>query len=452
MLTGEIVWISFSTNPDYIVLTEDGLYKVIQEDTQSEAQVGEFITVKGTPRKNEVYATEVEMLEGEREGIEKAKIEAFLKKECKAFDFELLAEDEVMLKLVKPLKHAAEFMQKEIMRCTPVINRFHNDPDGATSGILLKNALLEFAKEKNPFYEAKWISSKQADSAIFEMKNVHDDVETAKDFCKKPVLSLVDHGANTESVHALEEAHKNGFKIMIIDHHPYAQEAKSLSQAFVSAREFGGGSIHCGGLLSYEFALALSGKADKKLAEIAMEGDKSTFFKGHLHETLALDYLVTKGKDLKKYEKVLADKHLVELNYLKATQAIKKAGEIAHENTTHVIAGRGKINLVYLKPLHKLTYPPKGTSVQEVHKHFEGKDYPVVTIGYDDERCIFRVNSYATFKANETIGKIRKEFGSATPSGGGHEKAASMRMQIPRSKEILERVVEEVKKELEGQE
>jgi len=71
------------------------------------------------------------------------------------------------------------------------------------------------------------------------------------------------------------------------------------------------------------------------------------------------------------------------------------------------------------------------------------KDENAVVIGYSEKFIIFRITDGAAkrVKANEIIEKIKSSAPDFVESGGGHERAASLKVRKGFEKEILEEIL-----------
>ena len=446
MFSGRIVYKSFSSNPDYFVLCGDGVRKLLQDATESDYAIGECVFFDGSAKGGEVSADAIRLAEENEEAKVAAEAELFLERTCRAFDVEPLVEDVAMRKMLPAIKTAAIYAQRKICEMAPIILRHDSDPDGICSALMFRKALRNFAAKINPHYPERFVIAKAADSPIYEMKNLTSDAETAADFAKKPLIALFDHGANVESERTVMSAKESGFELFFMDHHPYSDWTEKNADCFIDALQFGGTSSHCTGLLAWHLAKAICGTADENPAWWAMQADRSSFAKKETFpEPIAMDYLATKDTTLNQYEKIFADKHLIGLSYQKAVLLRRKALAKAQQSCKRLPMNGGELLLLEISGFTE-KYPPKGGFVQQLHELHEPEARKIVTIGHDRERVIFRANAAANeagFKANLLIEKIKSEFPNAIASGGGHERASSMRVREGFSTSlILERVIE----------
>ena len=66
-MRAQITYKSFATNPDYFVLCEKGVLRVVQDETISDYAVGEFIEIQGRRKADVLYADSIEPVAEEDE-------------------------------------------------------------------------------------------------------------------------------------------------------------------------------------------------------------------------------------------------------------------------------------------------------------------------------------------------------------------------------------------------
>ncbi|HLD76340.1 MAG TPA: hypothetical protein VI874_04935, partial [Candidatus Norongarragalinales archaeon] len=151
-----------------------------------------------------------------------------------------------------------------------------------------------------------------------------------------------------------------------------------------------------------------------------------------------LYYVAAKTWPLKKYGELLNNKAQVEYLYVRCLRLRQKALEnaIKHRRTEDF----GGVLVQWLDVSYLTAeYPPKGGVVQGLHEHFE-KEGSLVTVGYDKERVIFRLNGGARsagFAANAFIAELKNSPGIVA-SGGGHAAAASLRLKPGKLAAVLD--------------
>lgn len=450
---GKILFTTLSSNPDFIILTEEGYKQVKQYVSNINYPIGALIKVEGSEEKGVIFSNEVIEIKGKEALLLEKKLGSVLRKKCLVKKTKPLVDEEVIQKMSKLFEETAEFLMLKLLHLTPMIVRFHDDCDGVCSAELIKTALMEFAKREEIPLELlgrNFIQFKQADSAIYSLKEVEADLLDAQAWTKKPLLLMLDHGGNEESIPALNAVKEGNIPCAIIDHHPPAKKVNDYCELFCSPFAVGGGSEANAGLICYEVANSISGKAEERLAYYSMQTDKSPFaLKKEFPEAIAIDYLAVKAETLEEYEEIIYNQFKAMLLYRKAISAIQEATKQAVKELKIVNCGNGVIALTNLgKFTKKGSFPSKGKLLNEIHFK-QGEANAVVSIGYDSNTIMFRVNSKAHekgFKANELIEELKKE--GIIESGGGHERASSLKCKPELLKQCLERTLELAERKL----
>jgi len=446
-MIAKITYKSFASNPDYHVLCEKGVLKVVQDETTSDYAIGEFVEVQGRKKGDVLYADSIEPLAEEDE--EKAEKQATAWKDA-LLDIrkpDPLVDAPIFKTMTPAFAQAAMYLQGAVIEMKPILMRFDEDTDGITSALYIQSLIEHFVEKRGLPYPKTHFRAFQAEAPIFEHKHLQALQKEADDFARKPTILLLDHGASEESLHALQGAKADGFELMIVDHHPPSSKALEQYDVTVHPFQHGGDSSACTSTLAYSIA-ASTYAVRKDWAEFAMQGDKSPFaIKKDFKEPIVLDYIADKEYPLKKYGEILDDKRQIDLLYQRCLRLREKALQTAI--TKRRLQQVGPLLVQWLDIAYVTDdYPPRGGIVQGLHEHFE-KGPALVTVGYDDERVIFRVNQPALklgFAANAWIAELKK-LPHAISSGGGHPGAASMRLQPKKKDVVLQALEQRFKKE-----
>ncbi|MDP2718185.1 MAG: hypothetical protein Q8P02_05550, partial [Candidatus Micrarchaeota archaeon] len=219
-MRAKITYKSHASNPDYFVLCDQGVLRVVQEDTVSDFAIGEFVQVSGKTRAGVMHADAIFPVASEDEVAVSREADAWLSSLLSVQEPGVLVDSPVLRALSGTFKNAALFIQSAVAQMQPILVRFDDDADGITSALYL-HALVEHAvhAQKLP-YPKTFFRAFQSEAPIFEKKHLQHLEQEAADFAKKPLIVLLDHGGNPESVPALADAKKAGFSLMLVDHHP----------------------------------------------------------------------------------------------------------------------------------------------------------------------------------------------------------------------------------------
>ncbi|MEM4255607.1 MAG: DHH family phosphoesterase [Candidatus Norongarragalinales archaeon] len=441
MIAGRIVAKSMSNNPDYTLLTPSGWVQVKQESSESDFAIDELVEADS---ENASSVRKVENPDLER------KIELFLKENSKPKQAKLLVDDEAMRKFTPIVEKAVESVARKLLQLTPSLIRFNDDCDGISAGIIVKDAIAKFTVEKSVPYPPGFLKNKQCNSAVYDAVEASFDAErmdSSQFGGKKPLLFLLDFGANEESVDGLEAAKEN-FDVCVLDHHVYSENARRLANVFLNPLETGGTSSHTTGMVAFEFAQRLS-FAEKEFAFYSMESDKSVFWdKVERKQALVLDFLANQGISLDAYAKALESE--TQFHYAEATARLGACFEKALLSAkSEEISGAllASVNLEGVTA--KNEFPPKGKVLNKIQEKFEKQNPLAASVGFDSTTIQFRVSKALHakgFKATRIIDLLKKEF--AGISGGGHEQAAAMRFEKDYAKAVLEKTLESCRNEL----
>jgi RecJ-like exonuclease len=395
--------------------------------------LGDTITVKGEMQSRgdgfQVVARVVK-----KEGEERRKqIVSEIEKSVRVIENEPIIKTETMKKLMPHIFEVAKkiAIAKKLNRYA--ILRFHGDADGIVGGIALSSL---FNSQKI-----------QHNSAIYSVKDALADINSARNNFM-PLVVLVDFGANEESMEGLELLKADGIETIIIDHHPPASDVERYAYFLSPWKVDGeGASKHTAGYIAVEVARAL-GADLSGLVGASLAGDKSDILEIREEDrdrALVLDYLATYssfGNSLDFYREVLEKQALYESMLRQAKEKLESLKESVKAN----LKKREKEGLnIYLLNLDRIAtkgeFPSRGKITSIAYDMV--KEENAVVIGYSEKFIIFRISDEAVkkLKANEIIERIKSFAPDFVESGGGHEKAASLKVKKGFEKEILEEII-----------
>lgn len=362
----------------------------------------------------------------------------------------LLVEDEISKRMLADMGLAAKKLSEAAKKGRSVLVRFHCDADGITSGIALYNALrgarVTLAQNNSAVYEAK--------EAVRDLSGVLGQPNA--------LLVMADFGANGESREALSLIKAAGAEIMVIDHHPPANETVALISHFVSPHKegIGGTSDYTAGFLCSHIAkmAGANSEAMDSLAGISLIGDKSKFAPQNeqlLKKALVLDYLSSFGNFPNAgefYSKILSREALWMEFYSNAQEKIdqirEKAGALCKKSVEN---GAG----IVIVPLEKLApysqgfeFPSKGKACGIAFEALREEGKPFVAIGHSKKTVNFRASREAVakgFSARKIISQIKNELPNCIEAGGGHDAAASMKIRDECEAIVLEAALKKTK-------
>lgn len=461
-LEGLIIVKTLGSNPSYWLLSPQGEYFLVKQSAvQTDYPVGGTIAVEGSEAEDRGQrVVEADSIQPESKETEK-RVKAWVEKNsAPRAGVQPLIDDAVTHKLEPLFEKAAREIAKSVLTLTPIAVRFHDDADGVASALAFRHAVFALAAQKKAPFQKNFFRS-SADS-FYEEQDLRDDFEWVRGFPeKKPLLLIADHASNEESAPLLAQA-KSEMRVIVVDHHPPAQEFSKYVDLFVSAFAFSGdvsNSDYNAGLLSCEIARLITPHSEEKQLELlafaSMHSDHSRLAlpaRG-VDEALALEFLSSGKIDLQEVYVDFFDARKRVFAFKKAAARLKQMRDAARKTTRIVEAGKFLIQVVKLSSfVSKGVFPQKAKCVNVLHDDAEARyGKPLVTIGFTEDAASFRVSQSAHalgFKANDFIAFMLKEMPHAIESGGGHDRASAMRFKKEFSARVVERTVEELKRVL----
>jgi len=344
--------------------------------------------------------------------------------------------------LKEPMEKVAKKLiaAKELNRY--IMLRFHGDADGIAGALVLRKILRFRGYQQN--------------SAVYSPREAVNDIGTLNHE-NRPILILLDFGANTESIDGLKLLNAAGIETIIIDHHPFDKKVKEYSKTVLTPWDVDGledPSKYTAGYLSAEIANMCGAENASDYAKIACAGDKSNVAEPGEKDrktALVLDYLAAHaafGNSLDFYADVLKKEELYSSIYSQASEKISEALERALPKIKKI--EKNGIT-VYVIPLDGVVepkvFPNRSKVTTAVFEHFR-TDSPMVAIGFGKRTVIMRAND-AFIKRGlsfpDIIKKVSSDMKDFVMAGGGHAKAAAVRVEEGYEKSVVDRLIEEFK-------
>lgn len=387
-----------------------------------------------------IKAEKITVLEGKEADKAYEEVEQKLMDKIEIKDA-LLFENPASRELKPKMKKIAKklLVAKELNRY--ILLRFHGDADGISGALALKNVLRFRAYQQNSaVYSPK--------DAVNDLGNLHHE--------NKPLIILLDFGTNEQSVEGLKLLNAGGLEVISIDHHPLFEEVSNYVSTLLTPwiNGFEDASKYTAGYLASEIANMCSAENCLRFAKIACAGDKSDVAQPgeeDVKAALVLDYLgahTSFGNNLDFYADVLKKEELYSSIYIQASEKIREAVENAFPKVKK-IEKDGII--VYVIPLDGVVvpkeFPNRSKVTTAVFEKFK-TDLPMAAIGYGKRTIILRGNDAFIARGNsfadiiENISSSMKDF---IMSGGGHAKAAAVRVEEGYEKSTVDRIIEEFK-------
>lgn len=322
-----------------------------------------------------------------------------------------------------------------------ILLRFHGDADGIAGALALRKFLRFRAYQQNSaVYSPR--------DAVNDLGNLHHE--------NRPLVILLDFGTNEQSVDGLRLLKAGNLEVVCIDHHPLCPDVESNVSMLLSPWTVGGLDDHSkytAGYLASEIS-NMCGAETGNFAKIACAGDKSDVAEPGDEDrktALVLDYLgahTSFGNNLEFYADVLNKQELYSSIYSQASEKISEALERALPK-----ARKSEKNgiIIYTVQLDGVVepkeFPNRSKVTTAVFEHFK-TDSPMITIGYGKRTIILRGNDAFLKRGNnfsEIVEKVSSSMKDFVMSGGGHAKAAAVRVEEGYEKSTVDRLIEELK-------
>jgi RecJ-like exonuclease len=459
-----IITRSFSARGSFIssLNTGEGTYEIISD---SVIIVGSAVKVKGTTSEYngrvQIRAANVySFSESESKAI-RTEIEKKAEARVMLTDSELLVSGPVMDSIKPLLQSAAKriLTAKSLNRF--ILLRFHGDADGISGAF----ALTKMCKMQ-PF---------QQNAAIYSVNDAMRDLQLLHhEFM--PLFIMLDFGSNAESDEGLKLLKAGGVEILTIDHHPPGAGIQKIADLFISPWAVVSPSPfrpneqqrvpaidvskYPAGYLAVEIARLAGIKGIEPLAKISCAGDKSTVLpveKQDKDKALVLDFMASYsgfGNNLDFYASVM-DKP--ELFYSMLNQANEKTEQI-FESAKRLLKEKDikgvKVSVVDLEKLvKKHEFPSRGKIVTKIFEMLmaANPEQPIVVLGHGDKSVIIRMNEPAVSRGlagDKIIIELRSKMGDFIENGGGHAKAAAMKVREDFAKDVIEELIKVIDKTL----
>jgi RecJ-like exonuclease len=376
------------------------------------------------------------------------------------------ASDRVMRALEPLEEKAAWAISRAASAGRPILIRFNNDADGICSGLAIWRALQSLCASlgKKGEEELSLLRDYQNNGAVYSTGDAAGDALLLKGISeKKPLVVLLDFGANPESLEGLKLARSEGCEIAAIDHHPHSPEAATLIDSFASPWLVpGGSSKYTAGLLSGEVAKKIAPIDVSLLQRVSLSGDRSALQAPSPRlaaAALALDYLADTARprnSLAKCGALLSDEEKIAETCAQAAQKLAAAAAYAKTTLKKREPGNGfAIAFIDLSRYPRDgRFPPNGKIAGAVHDELAEKEArPLVTVARGRDAITFRANAAAKdagFNAGALIEGLKRDLPGSIEAGGGHDVAASLRAKSGVVKIVLEEVMKRLSAPMPG--
>src|SRR3989338_1801731 len=344
------------------------------------------------------------------------------------------AEDEILQKLRPLLKTAAEKLVEARKQNRFVLLRFHHDADGISAALALTQVIPCKALPQNA-------AAYTARDAVRDLSALHHE--------ERPLVIFLDFGSGPESMEGLQLLHAASMEILIIDHHPPGPDTEKYASLFINPwlmEKSEKASRYPAGYLACEVAQAAGAAEIDALAYISCAGDKSDLLpveKHHRDAALVLDYLAMHSdyrSSLYFYKGVLKSKELFQSLLQQAGEKISEITKEAQKQAREKQFGTVHVSMLDLSHLlARYNFPSRGKIATYLIERLP-LDEPHIVIGYSGRFIVLRANDAAMrhgIRLNVLVETLKSSMASFIESGGGHPKAAAIRVREGFLKEVV---------------
>ncbi|MBN2478003.1 hypothetical protein JXB01_01805 [Candidatus Micrarchaeota archaeon] len=410
-------------------------------------EVGKIVEVTGTVENfygfSRIKAESIEELENQKEKYKE--IEKRAEENSKIKDVELMCSDEMMKKLKPKMAETAKKLlaAQKLGRFTIV--RFHGDGDGIAGAL----AMTYFVKGK--YF--------QQNSAVYSVGDAMKDLQMCSNQ-NHPLMVFIDFGSGEESREGLSLLKAGGIELLIVDHHPNYKKIDEYCSISVNPWQVEyseGSSKYTAGYLASEISRT-AGNDSGDMAKTALASDKSTIIEieeEYKNKAIVLNYVAAYsgyGNSLEFYADVLANKELYSSILEQAKEKISQIVEISRNRIKKQKAG--EINFYYINLediVKRYEFPSYGKSTTQIFEAVESGE-PLVLVGYGKRSVMLRINDSAVLKGADTrkiIEKLKETMEDFVGGGGGHSRAAAIRVKEGFEKSVVEEILRMLQNEQE---
>lgn len=398
----------------------------------------------------------------------------------------------ILEKLQPEIQKIVHIIQHAVQKKQPILIRHHNDTDGYTAAIALERVILPLISEKQTrerdvFYyytrapcTAPYYSLMDATRDITTFLNNQTRFDT-----KPPLIIILDNGSSEQDIPAIKKVKIYGAEVIVIDHHPFAEEVDELSLAHLNPHKIHSTYDFSTGMLCAEiahllekhkreekscfvFVAAVSAKADRVVSkEAAAYTEKAkALYKiteehiQHVAEIVDHEAFVLGPAESRRLIQDLLDptseKHLPLVDLLYAETKRKTENQL--QTSLHYVKiedlGDKLLAIVDVEKIKQRNeYPRIGKIIGALQdnlsktKHKNAELKPVITLGIAADSICFRCSKEITsFDVNEILALLQKQLPYAQVSGGGHRVAGSIKFVEASQQDVVKQVREYVKK------
>lgn len=380
---------------------------------------------------------------------------------------------EAIEKLRSRIQDAAYLIKKAIYDSRQIFLRHNADCDGYCGAIAIERAILKLIHEHHDNDYAQWKFYKRLPSKapFYSTSDGFIDVSSvANDAAKNgnaPLLIILDNGSGEEDLFSIQHMKLYGSQVIVVDHH-FIQHDVVSSQVDVHINPYlvGGNSQLCAGMLGVELSRFISStnfnylaavagigdkvqseEMDKYVALAEMEGYNLDFIK---KLALCIDYAAyyARGEARAYFDDLLGadrgrQKQMVSLLYTHARKKMDELLKAAQHYTSAEACGEKLIAMLDLSSIAVMAeFPAFGKITGLVSNWLNENHEKAYVLGVAKDMIVLRVSKSEAFNLNDLVSALKEKMPHALVSGGGHERAGTIKFVCAAKGEVLEFVKE----------
>ena len=354
-------------------------------------------------------------------------------------------------------KAAAKFMGAYISGA-PIIVRFHHDGDGSSGAVSLHRALSDASSRLLDGQRSiSWIMHRGVE---YDVDSFYADSLELKNYesAHAPVILITDFGTAPGSERQIAETTKSSTLIML-DHHPLYTGFPKGRVVYINPWDYGSDTNFTAGLLTSIFADSISNVKTEDMKAASLISDFSSFAdrsdREAMKNAVILDYLTNVAgraesgiaKLTPSYiESVIASREKSDEVFYTASNMMNEMLDLGVKNVKSYKCSRGITAFVLefeALPKSNTGYPLPGRYSSRLQERLE-------SVNGENTITVLYYGSYVTLRLSKSISRevgilkvIDEIVGSSdyVESGGGHNEAASIRVNRDHTKEIVSMVL-----------
>ncbi len=365
-------------------------------------------------------------------------------------------------KMSAQLQDAAATFLKGYLAGAPMAVRFHNDGDGASGAVSLYRALARL--------DGNVVEGPRGLSWIMQRGIEYDDASMRNDFTEfsnfesvaRPIVFITDFGTAPGSEDQFRDAAKK-VDVVMLDHHPvYDTFPSSALRHYINPWEHGGDSNFTAGLLTSLFAEIIHPVETSDMILASLISDYSTFAdrsnKAGQRDGILLDYLTSiAGRSDSHIEKltprymesILSDRERADAMFHSAANMMNEMLELGVSGVKSYKCRDGITAFVLdfrSLPRSESGYPLPGRYSSRLQEKLE-------SINGARTIAIVHYGSYITLRLSKEISQLvgmlkiikkLEEESEYVGSGGGHNEAASIKIDPDGLKSVMKMLLSEL--------